>query len=69
MNLIAEENMSRREEKEPRDFVRKAVERDAKRRCATRAWPGAGMSSVNLLWLLKLIEQEKEREWQRHSST
>ena len=61
--------MSQDKAKKIREPIAEALEHDAQHHLILHAHPGAGMSSVNLIWLLKFIEQEKEREWQRHSQT
>ena len=61
--------MAPNEEEKIRDLLAQALERDPQR---FLVWAGpntTGMSYPSVFWLLRLIEQEKEREWQRHSST
>ena len=62
-----DKHMSRDEAKKIPDPIAEALLHDAQHHLILHAYPGAGMSYVNVFWLVKFIEQEKEREWQRHS--
>jgi len=59
--------MALNEEEEIRNQLIKALEEDPRRWFLIRAWPSSGMSGANLLGLLKFVEKEEEREWQRRS--
>ena len=51
--------MSRDKAKKIRDPIAEALEHDAQHHLILHAYPSAGMSSVNVFWLLKLIETGK----------
>ena len=54
--------MSQHEEKEIQDLVSEALEREPQRRFLIRTRPGAGMSYASIFWLLKSLQNGKERE-------
>ena len=50
-------------EKEIRNLLAKRLAKDLQHHSVIRAFPAAGMSHLDLIGLLRLIENEKEREW------
>jgi hypothetical protein len=55
--------MAANEEKETRNLLAKELSKDLQHHSVIRAFPAAGMSHLNLIGLLRLLENEKEREW------
>ena len=55
--------MSVNEEKEIRNLLAKELAKDLQHDSVIRAFPAAGMSHLDLIGLLRLLENEKEREW------
>jgi len=53
--------MGLNEEKEIQDMLMEELKRDPQRPSIIRAWPAAGMSAINLSWLLKLPEKAEEQ--------